>query len=408
MKKFLRNTVAGFLAWCAKSRLQNSPAKIIGVTGSVGKTTTKDALALVLRQKYRVLATKKSFNSEFGLPLTLLEEGSASKATDWFGIVWRAFAKRKTPLDYDYLVLEMGVDAPGDMDFLLNVVRPQIGVFTKVAPVHLAEGQFHSLDEIAQEKGKLIASLPADGLAVLNNHDDLVWHFKDKTNAQVVSIDDYKSEQIQVTPNGLQFQIREQMFNVPVVGKHHTELFSAVTAVALKLDFTLAEVAQALQKFHLTPGRLSLIEGIHGATIIDGSYNSNPTSARAAVDALAEFPGRKIAVLGQMNELGAQSERHHRALGEYLKGKVDFLVGVYGDAKYICEELDKNGENMRYFETNIVAGEFLQNFLREGDTVLFKGSQNNVRLEKAVEMVMKNPEKAGELLCRQDPEWKNN
>lgn len=410
MKKFLRRLVTSFLARCASSRLRNSRAQIIGITGSVGKTTTKDALAFILSSKFRVLANRKSFNSEIGLPLTLLEENTATQITDWFGIVYRAFFKRKLPLDADYVILEMGTDAPGDMDYLLSIVQPSIGIFIRVAPVHLARGQFDSLDAIATEKAKLIKHLPANGLAVLNHADERVWQFATETNAQVVSFGtggEYAPEQITTTNQGLAFQLQNQNFQTAVVGRHHAELFSAVSAVAVKLGFTLAEISALFQNFHLEPGRLSVIPGIFGSTILDGSYNSNPTSARAALEALAEFKGRKIAVLGQMNELGTQSERYHRELGTELTGKVDFLVGVFGDARWICEEFDNSGKNMRFFETSIVAGEFLQDFLQKGDVVLFKGSQNNVRLEKAVAMVMQNPAQAKTLLCRQGAEWQN-
>ncbi len=410
MKKFLRRIVMGWLANCAKCRISQSKATVIGVTGSVGKTTTKDALALVLSTRFTVLANKKSFNSEFGLPLTLLEESSAVRPLDWFGIAWNAWRKRNTPITADYIILEMGTDSPGDMDYLLSIIRPRVGIFTKVAPVHLGEGQFDSLEEIAHEKGKLITSLPADGFAILNHNDELVWQFAGKTNAGVAGFGaggEYAPENLQMTHEGMQFTIQNQKYSVPVVGRHHAELFSAVCATTLKLGFQPAEIAEALSKFHLEPGRMSILEGINDSTLIDGSYNSNPSSARAGIDALAEFSGRRVAVLGQMNELGNQSERYHRFLGEYLRGKADFLVGVYGDAKYICESFDATGTKMKFFENSVVAGEFLQTFLKKDDTALFKGSQNNVRLEKAVEMVMLHPERASELLCRQGQEWKD-
>jgi len=410
LKKFLRRSVTSLLAWCAKARLRISHVQIIGVTGSVGKTTTKDALAFVLGTHYKILANQKSFNSEIGLPLTILQENTATHWSDWFGIIYRAWQKHNTPLEVDYLVLEMGTDGPGDMDYLLSIVRPHIGIFLKVAPVHMQKGQFDSLESIAHEKGKLIATLPATGLAVLNHTDELVWQFATETSAQVVSFGeggDFSARNLQMNQAGLNFQIQNQDFSVPVVGRHHAELFCAVSLVAVKLGFTLAEVAARLHDFQLEPGRLSLLLGDYGSLLLDGTYNSNPASARAGIDALTEFTGRKIAVLGQMNELGMQSERHHRSLGEYLRGKVDFVVGVYGDARYICEEFDNSGQSMRFFETSIVAGEFLQNFLRAGDVVLFKGSQNNVRLEKAVAMVLRDPTQASMLLCRQGPEWEN-
>lgn len=402
--------MTGWLSRCAKSRINHSQAQIIGVTGSVGKTTTKDALAFVLGEKYKILANKKSFNSEIGLPLAILGESTAVRPWDWFGIAYRAWNKRNQPLDADYIILEMGVDTPGDMDYLLGIVQPSLGIFIHVAPVHLAPGQFGSLDQIAEEKGKLITSLPASGLAILNHSDDLVWQFSQKTSAGVISFGeggDFAPQDITQDQSGLHFQIQNQQFDVPLVGRHHAELFSAVCALCTKLELSLAEIAQALSNFHLEPGRMSLLPGINNSTLIDGSYNSNPASAQAAIDALADFPGRRIAVLGQMNELGAQSERYHRALGEYLQGKVDLLIGVYGDAKYICEELDKTGQNVQYYQTSPEAGEYLKSSLKSGDIVLFKGSQNNVRLEKAVKLVLADPTQASELLCRQGAEWQD-
>lgn len=413
VKKFFRKQVVNFLAKQAKKRLENYPVKVIGITGSVGKTTTKEALRLILQEKYKVHANQKSFNSEFGLPLTVLEQGSPKSIWQWPKVCAKAWQQAKKKPWFSHLVLEMGVDAPGDMDFLLTIIKPETGIFLSVAPVHMDDGQFDSVEKIAEEKSKLIRSLPTDGVSVLNRDDDLVWKYS--TNApQKISFgikneSDVMAKNIKNTPNGIDFDLitkdETEKINLPILGKANVYSILAAIAVSKKYGIELEVIKEVLSKFKLPPGRLNLIQGINGSIIIDGSYNANLASNKSAINTLADMSGRRIAVLGQMNELGKSSRKYHEEIGKYVSGKIDLLITVFGNSKIIGENANMDSEKIKHFEKAEDAGEHLKGILQKGDTVLFKGSQNNVRLEKAVKIVMAYPEKASELLCRQGAGW---
>lgn len=412
MQKFFRRLVLSFLAWCARSRLQRYPLQIVGVTGSVGKTTTKEAVALILSSAFAVHANPKSFNSEFGLPLTILNEDAPVSVLGWFGVCWRAWNKRVVQPTFTHLVVELGADAPGDMDYLLSIVQPQVGIFLSVAPVHLADGQFANLEEIAAEKGKLISTLPTTGTAILNRADPLVWKFATAVphclsfgSAEA----DLSATDLQTDLQGLRFQLyygdTVLPVTVPILGEHHVPLLLAALATGLSFGLPLEQCVDALSHFRLPPGRLNIIPGLNGSTLIDATYNSNPASARAALRTLAQLPGRRIAVLGQMNELGVNSADYHHRLGAELPPEVDHLFTVFGDAHYISDASPLPPERRQHFPDHVALSEFLQTFLQPGDIVLFKGSQNGVRLEKAVRQLMVQPELAPTLLCRQGKNW---
>jgi UDP-N-acetylmuramyl pentapeptide synthase len=413
MKNLFKSFVLHSLNSLAVKRIK-SETRIIGITGSVGKTTAKEAVVKILGTKFKIHANKKSFNSEFGIPLTILEEESGfSSATKWIGILTRSFFKSFKKLEIDFLILEMGVDKPGDMQALLQVLQPTIGVMLAVKPVHLAAGQFQDLAAISQEKGLLIANLPDDGVAILNQDDELVSSlpssarkvfFSAKNPATITASD------IGENLDGICATIHHgeitTTLSSPILGKHNLSSLLAAIAVGLEAGISLEECCKALRDFHLPPGRLNLLEGVNHSKIIDGSYNSNPGSCAAALKTLGqmETTGRKIALLGQMNELGEKSEALHREIGREAAKFADEVIGVFGDAKYFLEEAEKQNIAGKYFETATAAGNYLRKTLGEKDLLLVKGSQNKVRLEKAVAELLANPEDKS-LLCRQETYW---
>ncbi|MFA6458594.1 MAG: UDP-N-acetylmuramoyl-tripeptide--D-alanyl-D-alanine ligase [Patescibacteria group bacterium] len=411
MKKLGRELVLKILNTLARRRIP-AKATIVGITGSVGKTTAKDAAAQILAARFKILANAKSLNSEFGVPLTLLGEKSGfANPLAWTGILARAFLKSFTKISTDKIVLELGVDKPGDFAKFFAVIQPEIGVWLNVAPVHLAPGQFASLQEIAQEKRQLIENLPKNGIAILNADDKFARATKTKARKIFFGLSaraDLRASSVRENCTGLSAKITWQkeaaLLSVPIIGQQNLPSLLAALAVGLASGVSLKAGVAALKNFHLAPGRFNLLAGIHGAKIIDGTYNSNPQSLAAGLAAFAKLKAkRKIFVGGQMNELGANSAKLHRAVA--AKIKADLVVGVFGDAKFFVAAARKRKIPSKFFATAEAAGIFLRKELRAGDLVFLKGSQNKVRLEKTVTTILANPADR-QLLCRQELAWK--
>lgn len=411
MKKLLRDLIIKFLTVHAKRRIHNS-STIIGITGSVGKTTAKEATAKILASRFSTLASAKSLNSDFGVPLTLLEEESGfSNPWKWLCILFRAEWRGMTRLPHEKIILELGIDAPGDFPKLLKIIEPQIGVFLNVAPVHLEH--FKSMEEIAAEKSLLIASLPGPGVAILNADDKFssVAATPAKkvffgTSAQA----DLRATGIKEDLGGISAKLKWKQetaeLRVPVLGKHNLPSLLAAITVGIIEGVGLKKSVAALSDFRLPAGRLNLLEGINGSRIIDGSYNANPASLSAALDTFGKLKApRKIAVLGQMNELGEDAEKYHREAAKKAAKVADVVVGVFGDAKFFTTAAKRAKKQAEFFDKAEAAGEWLKKEIKAGDLILMKGSQNNVRLEKTIAKILQNKADR-KLLCRQEKAWK--
>jgi UDP-N-acetylmuramoyl-tripeptide--D-alanyl-D-alanine ligase len=332
----------------------------------------------------------------------------------WLQILQRVFFK--TPKIYPKMVLEMGADKPGDIKKLVKIAKPHIGVITNVNPVHLDKGQFKDLEDIRREKGSLIKTMPEDGLAVLNFDDPLVRTMK--TKAKKISYG--TSEDLNIWAGDIQTSGKQLKFNVhykdetipfavPVLGRFQIYVLLPAITVALKLGLTLKECAETLKDFKLPRGRMNPIAGAEGSQIIDSSYNASPNGMKKALDVLRELKShRKIAVLGTMNELGSLTKDAHLELGQEAAEVADLLITVGPEAVTIKQGALAAGlhEDQIYtFFDPQEAGHFLKKKLKPKDLILVKGSQNRVRLEKLIKIIMKNPERAPDLLCRQDKAW---
>src|SRR5213080_2076951 len=327
----------------AVRRLWGKP--LIGVTGSTGKTTTKEAIAHVLSSRFRVLKSEGNFNNHFGLPLTLL---------------------RLEP-EHDAAVIEMGMSHLGEIAALAKIAQPEIGVVTNVAPVHLEF--FESIGEIARAKYELIDSLPAGGIALLNADDEYVSQFGRDFHGKVVLY-------------GLRTQADVRAENA----KHHgAEGSTFDVAVGLDRGLTLSEATGALATLAPADKRGEVVK-LGNITIINDCYNSNPKALDAMVDALAAMPAkRRIVVAGEMLELGAAGEEMHRSSGRHMaERKIDVLVGVRGLAQSMVGSARQAGMRAEFFATPQEAGEWLAHETREGDVVLLKASRG-VKLEQALE-----------------------
>jgi UDP-N-acetylmuramoyl-tripeptide--D-alanyl-D-alanine ligase len=410
--------------------------KIIGVTGSVGKTSTKEAIFTVLASHFHVRRSEKNYNNEVGLPLTIIGvESGENSILAWIYIFLKWLGTIIFPINYpEILVLEMGADRPGDLAYLTSFIKPNISVITDVSVSHLEF--FKTVENVAREKSTLVRSLGEKGIAILNIDNSHIKKIKSQLKTKVITFGfseeaDARASDVafnyvngEDTPildsrnkkiKGLSFKLNYKGTSIPVrlnniLSRHNVQAALAGIAVGIEMGINLVEIGAALENFCLPFGRMNLIRGIKNSFIIDDTYNSSPVSAEAALDVLLEIEsGRKIAVLGDMLELGADTEQGHRSVAKkflHIRGDIFFAVGER--MKFAAEELEKhnfNPENICIFEDPIAAGKKLQEIIREDDLILIKGSQG-IRMEKIVEEVMANPQKAGELLCRQSRHWK--
>lgn len=432
MKKTFKKIIVIIITWQAKLIIKRYNPKIIAITGSVGKTSTKDAIFTVLSKFKNVRKSEKSFNSEIGLPLTIL--GSPNGWDDpfiWLENIIHGFYiilwKQSYP---EYLVLEVGVGKPGDIK--KNVVpwlKPDMVIVTRFPdkPVHVEF--FGSVEKIIEEKSALVYALKKDGILILNHDDEKVYalHLKSKcktvsygmhANATYHSIYPtylYETRNNIKVPSGINFKLEYEGNTFPVmlpniVGIHNIGQAAAAIACACELGCDLLESIKAVSEYVTPPGRLSLLEGVNNSVIIDDTYNSSPVAMDAAIEVLKEVEGkRKIAVLGDMLELGKFTEDEHYLVGENIYGVADILIVVGPRAKTIAEGALEKGfklKNVYSFDSSKTAAKFLEGIVEEGDIVLIKGSQG-VRLERAVEAIMEHKELKRTLLCRQDKEWLN-
>jgi UDP-N-acetylmuramoyl-tripeptide--D-alanyl-D-alanine ligase len=347
---------------------------LIGVTGSTGKTTTKDAIAHVLSSHFRVLKSAGNFNNHFGLPLMLL----------------------KIEPEHEAAVIEMGMSHRGEIAALAKIAQPEIGVVTNVAPVHLEF--FKSVAEIARAKYELIASLPARGTAILNADDQYVSQFGRDFHGKVVRYGlhpsaDVSAENIESRGTaGSVFDIvaagcREPA-TLPLVGMHN--IYNALAAVATGMERGLSpsEATRALATLAPPDNRGAVVQ-VGNITVINDCYNSNPTALDAMVDTLAAMPAkRRIVVAGEMLELGPSGEELHRRSGQHMAKKgINILVGVRGLAQEMVDAARGAGIRAEFVATPEEAGEWLVRETRDGDVVLLKASRG-VKLERALETVV--------------------
>ncbi|MBK5215216.1 MAG: UDP-N-acetylmuramoyl-tripeptide--D-alanyl-D-alanine ligase [Candidatus Pacebacteria bacterium] len=432
MKKIFKKIIVIIITWQAKLILQKYNPKIIAITGSVGKTSTKDAIFVVLSKFKIVRKSEKSFNSEIGLPLTIL--GSPNGWDDpfiWLENIIHGFYLILWKQPYpEYLVLEIGVGKPGDI--VKNVapwLKPDVVIVTRFPdkPVHVEF--FGSVENIIEEKSALVYTLKKEGILILNHDDEKVYALHQKAKCKTVSYgmnDNATYHSIYPTylytkrnnikvPSGINFKLEYDGNTFPVmlpniVGIHNIGQAAAAIACARELGCDLLESINAVSEYVTPPGRLSLIEGINNSVIIDDTYNSSPVAMESAIEVLKEVEGkRKIAVLGDMLELGKFTEDEHYLVGENIYGVADILIAVGPRAKSISQGALEKGfklKNVYNFESSKTASKFLEGIVEEGDIILIKGSQG-VRLERAVEAIMKHKELKRTLLCRQDKEWLN-
>ena len=407
--------------------------EVVGITGSVGKTGAKEAVYAVLKNKFSVRRSIKNYNNEIGLPLTLI--GEEAKGKDIFG--WLKVFNRGESLiinrDKNYpkiLVLEMGADKPGDIEYLLKIVQCKVGIITRIGEAHLEA--FKTIDRIKKEKALIVKELEKTNWAVLNFDDERVkeiakevkanyisYGVKEKADLQAtdITIQKVNSQSGKTGDYGISFKMRYKGAAVPVIlegiiSRSAVYACLAGAAVGIIYGMNLIEISDALKNYKNPKGRMNIIPGVKGTTILDDTYNSSPQSSLEALEVLAglepEIKAHRYAVFGDMLELGDYTEAGHREVGERAAElKIDYLIVLGERSRDISRGAELAGMNDDYifhFSDNQTASVFIKERIKKGDIILAKGSQL-ARMEKVVKELMADPLRAGELLVRQDAEW---
>ncbi|MFF7456132.1 UDP-N-acetylmuramoyl-tripeptide--D-alanyl-D-alanine ligase [Kitasatospora sp. NPDC008115] len=381
----LVDSVVDALGKLARTVVGRSDAAVVALTGSAGKTSTKDLIAQLLERLGDTVYPPGSLNNEIGHPMTALRVEDATR----------------------HLVLEMGARHKGDIEYLTSITPPRIGLVLNVGTAHV--GEFGSQEAIAEAKGELVEALPADGAAILNADDRLVRAMASRTRARVVffgeSADaDVRAQDVRLDSTGRpSFTLSTPAGSAPVqlrlYGEHHVSNALAAAAVAMELGMTVDDTAEALsQAGALSRWRMEVVDRADGVTVVNDAYNANPDSMRAALRALISMGGRgperrrTWAVLGEMRELGEDSLAEHDAIGRLaVRLDVTKLVAV-GGREAACMELGARNEGSWGEESVLVsdadaAVELLRSQLRPGDVVLVKASRS-VGLEKVAEALL--------------------
>ncbi len=429
MKSFLKSVIQSVLILEARLVLAKYKPKIVAITGSVGKTSTKDAIYTALKDKFNTRKSQKSFNSEIGIPLTILncENGWANPFL-WIRNFIEGFLliifRSKYP---EILVLEIGADRPGDIRRVSKWIKPDVVVFTAIGktPVHVE--YFKDSDELVKEKSYLVSALKETGTLIYIEDDEKAHLAKEKTKAKRYSFglgdgSYFKASNYEISydnsdrPTGINFRIDYEGNSVPfnligAIGKQHIYPILGAIGVAKVFGINGVELSSVMMEHITPPGRMRLISGIKHSLIIDDTYNASPIAMREALETLRQIKEqteqKKIAVLGDMMELGQYSVEEHKEIGKICAEVADVLVTVGVRARKIAEGALENGfseKKLYQFEDSQIAGKFLEGIVDPYDTVLIKGSQS-IRMEKAVLEIMAEPQLAESLLVRQEEEW---
>ncbi|MDD4289868.1 MAG: Mur ligase family protein [Patescibacteria group bacterium] len=411
----------------SKLILKKYKPEIIAITGSVGKTSAKEAIGQILSKKFKVRRTSGNLNNEIGVPLTIIGFTKSPNKSffGWILVFIKAaslliFRDRKYPTK---LIIEMGADHPGDIEYLVDFTAVNIGVLTRISKVHVEF--FKSIEGVLDEKRKIFNKMSKDSYAVLNNDDERIAPLKNELKCKNITFgikneSDVWATDLQIVKKegvlGMNFKIRYKGNVVPVfipdsLGLAQVYAFLTATTIGLIYGMNLVEIS-IFAKHYISPhGRTRLINGIKDSYVIDDTYNSNPDALKVAIDLLSDMKniitGKKIVVLGDMLELGEESEQLHEEMGKYIfdKNDIDYVLTIGDCTKYIFNYLQKNlFKNSYHFETKDDLIKYLKSILEQDSLILVKGSQG-ARMEFIVRAIMKSPGLASKLLVRQDKDW---
>ncbi|HVN26684.1 MAG TPA: Mur ligase family protein [Candidatus Paceibacterota bacterium] len=413
MKRALIRSLRFVLRRLARLTLWRYRPGIVGVTGSAGKTSTKYAIKAVLEGGRRVRVSEGNLNNDLGLPLAILGDWSPkqlrlisraqppgtarlAKAAFWIRVIvgsaWRILVKSG---GYpEILVLEYGADRPGDIKYLLQIARPNVSVITAVGDVPVHVEFYPGPPEVAREKGRLIEYLTSEGYAVLNGDDELVRALQSRTRAHVMTFGFSRGTEMRASrfenkidaegqPVGISFKLEYGGGVVPVripgvFGRAHAYSAAAAAAVGVVFGMNLVAISEALTRYRPPASRMQVLAGDKQSWIIDDSYNASPIAMQSALEALGDLPAkRRVAVLGDMLEIGKYTMETHERMGRLAAEKADILVTVGTRAKFLAEAAvaaRMRRERVMSFDTAEQAAKPVRDLLKKGDVVLVKGS----------------------------------
>jgi UDP-N-acetylmuramoyl-tripeptide--D-alanyl-D-alanine ligase len=417
MKNILKKIVTAILIFESKIILKKYKPKIIAVTGTVGKTSTKDAIFTVLSKSIYVRKSEKSFNSEIGVPLTILGcENGWNDPFIWLKNIFVGIDNIIFNAHYpDCLVLEVGADHPGDIQSITKWLKTDISVITKIGDVPVHVEFFSSPEEVLKEKSYLVKALKTDGTLVLYTDDRKASTLSEGVTQKIISygisnLSSVRATDVEVVydneklPKGMFFKLNYQDQSIPVridgiLGSQQIYPLLAGASVGIALDISLKNIVSSFENHEAPRGRMNILKGINSSIIIDDTYNSSPDALREGLHTLAslQVSGKRIAVLGDMLELGQFSHEEHRKAGVLALQSSDLLITVGNRAKGMSA-------NALNFRTSKEAADHVKGIVSEGDVVFVKGSQS-MRMERVSKALLQEPEKAPDLLVRQEEEW---
>jgi len=424
----LRNIFIKILQWQAQVVLWKYKPRIVVVTGSIGKTSTKDAVFSVLAPFFHVRKSEKNFNNDVGVPLTILGLPTGWRnPIKWFKNVLVGFSlilfRHKYP---EWLVLELGIRKPGDMNILKRWIKPDMVVISAFGTMPSHVEFFEDKYGVWEEEAGIIDVLKPEGVVLLNHDDPEVMKLTSKikhrtytfgtaldATLRIVSSEiDYHNDRSEA--QGTIFRVDYDGNSVPVhvhgfVGNNVVYASAAALLVVHVLKLSIVSAAEGLGDGEFPAGRMRIIEGVKETMVIDDTYNSSPSALNNALDILWSIraEGRKIAVLGDMFDLGKHSAEEHAKAGEYAVSRCDVLIAVGIRARGLAQSAHDRGlseKSIYTFDDSREAGKFVETIIKPGDSILVKGSQG-MRMERAVLEIMAHPELREKLLVRQDPHW---
>jgi UDP-N-acetylmuramoyl-tripeptide--D-alanyl-D-alanine ligase len=412
MKNSILKFVYYVLAILARKVIATHKPFVVGITGSVGKSSTKEAIYQVMSDKFGDQVRKNfgNLNAEIGIPLTILGYDKLPNKFMWPCFLIQAYFRSLEKNYPKYLVLEMGVEHPGDIEYFGTIVKLDIGVITSTAPVHLANFPDHealkdekrNLSKIIKNGGSLIINIDDEGLKKLRNEENALTYSVDNTNAM------FRAHNLVTSKEGTEFRIETVGQKITIkskmLGRQTVYANLAAFVVGQCFEVQSLKIKSSLEKLVPVIGRMNLLQGKNGILIIDDTYNASPAAVLAALDVLANFSEkrRKVFVMGNMNELGSLDARAHLDVAEYAKGKCD--LALFGGPNSV-KMAETFGKNAVAFSDRFDLISNLDKYLLSQDLVLVKASQNNNYYEEVVKELLRNPADAQNILVRQSAFW---
>lgn len=392
--------------------------KLVVVTGSVGKTSTKTAIATMLGQRYRVRLHEGNHNTEMSVPLAILGipyPDDVRSFGAWQKVLSQAQARVLAPTDVDIIVQELGTDHPGEIAAFGRYLQPYISVVTAVTPEHMEF--FHTIEAVAQEE---LTAANYSQIALINR-DDIDGRFAEYiTNRNIHTYGTGEGAEYRFARSGFSVQAGHHgVFTAPelagtveasinVLGEHNLRPAVAAAAVGVKFSLSATEIKTGLEKIEPVPGRMKLFRGFKGSMIIDDTYNSSPAAAESAVKTFLNIRApHRVVIMGSMNELGAVSQVEHEKIGRmFTPDTVEWVITIGEEAeKYLAPAARSMGCQVKTFRNAVQAGAFAHGVIQAGSLVLIKGSQGDVYAEEAVKVLLASQQQDTHKLVRQSPGW---